>query len=164
MSIDSRIIDSVDKFPKINFDNIDLTELIGGWYDVSSENERLPAIGWPDENNNILAKVYFDGEGNYDIVVVDDGGVKERYSKSEIQELNALLLWILVREDTIRKCASDIDRSMDLTTIYNIIKDKVAHVNSKGFVGSIDAGEMYYGGDVLIECLEYFGLDPYRKY
>ena len=164
MSIDTRIINSVEKFPKIDFNKIELTELIGGWCDVSSDNERLPAIGWPDEEGNILAKLYFDDIGNYDIVVVDDGGVKERYSKNEIHELNGLLLWVLVREDTIRKCAKDIDRSMDLTTIYNIIKDKVAHVNSKGFVGSIDAGEMYYGGDVLIECLEYFGLDPYRKY
>lgn len=151
-------------FPDMDIENIDLSDLIGGWVDVSSDDERLPSIGWPDADGELVVRLYFDGEELFDIAVVDDGGVKERHEKNKISEVNSILLWILVREDTIRKCQKEIDRKMDPAVIYKIIKTNVDNVNRKGFVGAIDAGDMYYGGDVLIECLEYFGLDPYKKY
>lgn len=151
-------------FEDIDFTNINFSDLIGGWRDASDAGERMPSIGWPDINDELLVKLYFDDFGNFDIAVVSGGGVKERHEKEKVDEVNHLVMWLLVREDTIRKCEKLIDRMMNQREVYDIIKGVVNEVNAKGFVGSIEAGDMYYGGDVLIECLEYFGLDPYKKY
>lgn len=151
-------------FPELNIDEIDFSDLIGGWKDVSSGDERLPSVGWPDINGELIIQLYFDGNELFDIAVVDQGGVKERHEKSRIAEANQMILWLLVREDTIRKCTSQINRKMDQKEIYDVIKCNVDSVNKQGFIGEIEAGEIYYGGDILIECLEYFGLDPYKKY
>lgn len=151
-------------FEDVDFTDIDFSDLIGGWRDTSDAGERMPSIGWPDVNDELLVKLYFDDDSCFDIAVVSGGGVKERHEKDKIYEVNHLVMWLLVREDTIRKCEQTIDRMMNQKEVYDIIKSTVNTVNSKGFVGSIEAGDMYYGGDVLIECLEYFGLDPYKKY
>lgn len=151
-------------FPKIDFEKIDFSDLMGGWKDTSEDFERMPSIGWPDINDELLVKMYFDETSNFDIAVVSGGGVKERHEMEKIGEVNHLVIWLLVREDTIRKCEESIDRKMSQGEIYKIIKDTADNISKHGFIGGIEAGEMYYGGDVLIECLEYFGLDPYKKY
>lgn len=151
-------------FENIDFTDIDFSDLIGGWRDTSDAGERMPSIGWPDIDDDLLVKLYFDGASSFDIAVVSGGGVKERHEKERVDEVNHLVMWLLVREDTIRKCEKLINRMMSQKEVYDIIKGVVNEVNRKGFVGAIEAGDMYYGGDVLIECLEYFGLDPYKKY
>jgi hypothetical protein len=164
MHNDSGLDKAQNIFTNIDFEKIDFTDLMGGWEDTSEDYERLPSIGWPDINNELLVKMYFDGNNHYDIAVVSGGGVKERHEMENINEVNHLVIWLLVREDTLRKCEELINRKMNQGEIYTIIKKISENISAHGFVGGIEAGEMYYGGDVLIECLEYFGLDPYRKY
>lgn len=164
MGLDNGLEKAQELFEKIDLSGVDFSDLIGGWLDTSDAGERMPSIGWPDINDELLVKLYFDDANHYDIAVVSGGGVKERHEKDKIVEVNHLIMWLLVREDTIRKCEKSINRMMSQREVSDVIKSTVNEVNSKGFVGSIEAGEMYYGGDVLIECLEYFGLDPYKKY
>jgi|JYMV01.1.fsa_nt_gi hypothetical protein len=161
---DNGLNKAAELFPDMNIDEIDFSDLIGGWKDVSSADERLPSVGWPDINGELVIQLYFDGESLFDMAVVDQGGVKERHEKSKISEANQMILWLLVREDTIRKCTAQINRKMDQKEIYDVIKNNVDNVNKHGFIGEIESSEIYYGGDILIECLEYFGLDPYKKY
>jgi len=151
-------------FKEIDFEGIDLSELLGGWTDTSEDGERMPSIGWPDVDGEILINVYFNGRDTYNIVVITDGGVKETYDKKNISEVNLLLLWLLVREDCIKRSQKQINRSLSQKEMYDIITKNVSDSHSNGFKGEIDAGEILYGGDISVEVLEFFGMDPYKRY
>jgi hypothetical protein len=159
----NKLQSSIDLFPELKLEEMDFSDLIGGWKELSSKDDRLPSIGWCSVGGELLIKLYF-GDGSFAITVVDDGGVKERYTKDSINSSNQMLLWLLVREDTIRKCTDSISRKTTPKEIYDIVKSTVDTVDIHGFIGDIEAGEILYGGDIFIEVLEYFGLDPYKKY